>query len=100
MQKAVRISKHVYWVGAVDWNVRNFHGYQTKRGSTYNAYLILGEKVGLIDAVKAPFKEEMLERIRSVIDPQRIDVIVSNHAEMDHTGCLPDIVSKITRSAE
>jgi flavorubredoxin len=95
MQKAVRISKYVYWVGAIDWNVRNFHGYQTKRGSTYNAYLILGEKVGLIDTVKAPFREEMLARIRSVIDPQTIDVIVSNHAEMDHTGCLPDIIREV-----
>ena len=99
MQNAVRISKNVYWVGAIDWNVRNFHGYQTKRGSTYNAYLILGEKVGLIDMVKAPFKEEMLSRIRSVIDPSKIDVIISNHAEMDHTGCLPDIIREVNPQA-
>jgi flavorubredoxin len=58
--KAVRISDHVWWVGAIDWNIRDFHGYMTKRGSTYNAYLILADKVTLMDTVRAPFREEML----------------------------------------
>ena len=66
--KAEQIAENVYWVGAVDWNVRNFHGYQTGRGSTYNAFLVIDEKVTLIDTVKAPFFNEMLARIRSVID--------------------------------
>jgi len=99
MQNAVKIAENVYWVGAIDWNIRDFHGYQTKRGTTYNAYLILGEKVGLIDVVKEPFKEEMLARIRSVIDPAKIDIIISNHAELDHSGCLPDIIREVNPQA-
>jgi len=90
---AVKISESVYWVGAIDWNIREFHGYSTLRGSTYNAYLILAEKVTLIDTVKAPFQEELLARIASVIDPQKIDYLVSNHSEMDHTGCLPSMLA-------
>ena len=86
--KAEQIAENVYWVGAVDWNVRNFHGYQTGRGSTYNAFLVIDEKVTLIDTVKAPFFGEMLARIRSVIDPEKIDYIISNHAEPDHSGAI------------
>ncbi len=68
--------------------MRNFHGYTTPHGSTYNAYLITGEKNILIDTVRKPFLEEMLSRIRSVIDPKKIDLIVSNHVEMDHSANL------------
>lgn len=89
---AVEITDKVYWVGAVDWTIRDFHGYATNRGTTYNAFLILGEKTTLIDTVKGPFREEMLARIASVVPPERIDYIVSNHAEMDHSGALPDVV--------
>ena len=91
--KAMKISEGVYWVGAVDWNLRNFHGYETEKGSTYNAYLILDEKITLIDTVKAGFEGEMLARIASVVDPEKIDVIISNHAEPDHSGALPYIKS-------
>jgi len=87
--KAVKIKENVYWVGAVDWNLRNFHGYLTQRGSTYNSYLIIDEKVTLIDNVKSYLFEEQLERIKSVIDPARIDIIIQNHIEMDHSGSLP-----------
>ena len=93
--KAEKISENVWWVGASDWNVRNFHGYLTSRGSTYNAYLIIDEKVTLIDTVKAPFADEMLARISSVIDPEKIDCIISNHAEPDHSGALPAAVAAI-----
>lgn len=90
--KALKISENIYWVGAIDWNVRNFHGYETEKGTTYNAYLILDERITLIDTVKETLQEEMLERISSVIDPAKIDVIISNHSEPDHSGALPFIL--------
>lgn len=93
--KAVKVTDKVYWVGVVDWALRNFHGYTTHRGSTYNAYLILDEKVVLVDTVKAPFKEQFLERISDVIEPEKIDYIISNHSEMDHSGLLPFMVEYV-----
>jgi flavorubredoxin len=93
--RAVKVSEHVYWVGAIDWAVRDFHGYATSRGTTYNAYLILGEKVTLVDTVKAPFRDELLARVSSVIAPSDIDIIVSNHSEMDHSGCLADVIETV-----
>lgn len=87
----VELKEGIYYVGAVDWNVRSFHGYSTDRGATYNAYLILDEKVTLIDTVKAPFAKELLARISEIIDPAKIDYIISNHVEMDHSGALPEI---------
>ncbi len=91
----VQISKHVYWVGAIDTNIRDFHGYETRRGTTYNAYLIMGKKVALIDTVKAPFKEEMISRISKILPPGEIDYIVSNHAERDHSGSLAAVMEEI-----
>lgn len=93
--EAVKIGDRVFWVGAIDWGLRDFHGYATARGSTYNAYLIMADKVTLVDTVKAPFKDELLARISSVIDPTEIDYIVSNHAEMDHSGSLPQIIEAV-----
>ena len=95
MMQAVKISEKVYWVGAIDWNIRDFHGYSTKKGTTYNAYLILSEKPTLIDVVKKEFYGEMMERIGSIIDPKEIKIIISNHSEMDHSGCLPEAVNLI-----
>ena len=92
---AIQVSKHVYWVGAIDWSIRDFHGYTTPHGSTYNAYLVMADKITLIDAVKAPFIEEMLTRIASVVDPSKIDYIISNHSEQDHSGCLLEIISRV-----
>ncbi len=96
--KAIKISENVTWVGATDWKLRNFHGYTTHRGSTYNAYLVLDKKVTLIDTVKAPFSDELLERISSVIDPSKIDYIISNHAEPDHSGAIPAVL-KVAKNA-
>ena len=93
--KAVKVSDNVYWVGAIDWSVRDFHGYLTGRGTTYNAYLILADRITLIDTVKAPFKDELLSRISSLIDPKDISVIISNHSEMDHTGCLNGVIDLV-----
>lgn len=93
--KAIKITEKVYWVGAIDWNLRDFHGYTTRRGTTYNAYLILSEKPVLVDAVKKEFYEEMMSRICSVIDPSKIKIVISNHSEMDHSGALSDAVKAI-----
>ena len=90
--KPVQIKKDVYWVGGIDWDLRNFHGYKTPKGSTYNAYLIVDKKIVLVDTVKRPFFDEMFERIRKVVNPSKIDYIISNHTEMDHSGSLPEIL--------
>jgi len=93
--RAVKITDHVYWVGAIDWTLRDFHGYLTSRGTTYNAYLIVANKITLVDTVKAPYEDEMLSRIASVVEPERITYIISNHSEMDHSGCLPSVMQRV-----
>lgn len=94
-KQAVKIKDNVYWVGAIDWDLRNFHGYLTQRGSTYNAYLIIDEKITLVDTVKAYKTDEMFERISSVIDPSKIDTLICNHVEMDHSGALPVVKDRL-----
>ena len=86
-----KLAEGVYWVGVVDWGVRHFHGYElsTHRGTTYNAYLIMDEKVVLVDTVWGPFKEQLIDNIRQLIDPSKIDIVVANHSEPDHSGALP-----------
>ncbi|MFZ5776256.1 MAG: FprA family A-type flavoprotein [Thermodesulfobacteriota bacterium] len=93
---ATEIKKDIYWVGAVDWNVRDFHGYSTEGGSTYNAYLVKDEKVALFDTVKKEFKADLIHHLRQVLgDPAKVDYIVINHVEMDHSGALPEIIDLI-----
>ena len=82
------IRENIYWVGGIDWDIRNFHGYLTQRGTTYNAYLILDKKVVLVDTVKHYLFDEMLARIGKIINPGKIDYILSNHVEMDHSGSI------------
>ena len=91
MLNAIEIAPKVWWVGGLDWNERQFHGYTTERGITYNAYLIMDEKVTLIDTAKATFTDEFVQRISQVVDPAKIDVVITNHVEMDHSGSLPKI---------
>lgn len=91
----IEVKKNIYWVGAVDWNVRDFHGYQVPKGTTYNSFLVLDEKVTLFDTVKKPFKSDLMANIRKLIDPSKIDYIVVNHVEMDHSGALPEIMDLI-----
>ena len=93
--KPLEIAKNIYWVGAKDWNIRDFHGYSTYDGTTYNAYLILDEKVTLIDTVKKEFAPELLNKIKQIIDPKKIDYVISNHTEMDHSGGLPRVMHAI-----
>ena len=93
--EAVKIKEGIFWVGAIDWHIRNFHDYSTIRGSTYNAYLILDEKITLFDTVKQGFENELLKRIQSVIPPEKINYLVVNHIEPDHSGSFLYIVEKI-----
>ena len=93
--KPIEIAKDIYWVGAKDWNIRDFHGYSTYDGTTYNAYLIIDEKVTLIDTVKKEFASELLNKVSQIIDPKKIDYVISNHTEMDHSGGLPEIMNAV-----
>ena len=88
------LTKGVYWVGVVDWAIRKFHGQElsTHRGSSYNAYLITDEKTVLVDTVWGPFQDQLIENIRAVVDPAKIDIVVANHAEVDHSGSLPAVM--------
>lgn len=91
----VELTKGIYWVGAIDWNVRDFHGYSVETGTTFNAFLIVDEKVALIDTVKADFRQNILQKIEEIIEPQKINYVISNHVEMDHSGSLPVFMEAI-----
>jgi flavorubredoxin len=94
------LAKGVYWVGVVDWGIRHFHGHElsTHRGSSYNSYLIVDDKIALVDTVWGPFAEEFLANVREVVDPARIDYVVANHAEPDHSGSLPAIMRECPKA--
>lgn len=93
--QARKIKDGVYWVGGIDWNIRLFHGYSTPRGTSYNAYLVVGrDKIALVDTTKATCANELLDRIASVIDPARIDYLVCNHVEMDHSGSIARVLER------
>ena len=91
----VEIAKGVYDVGVTDWNIRDFHGYSTHAGTTYNAFLIVDEKIALLDTVKSHFADQLFDNIAKVVDPAKIDVVISNHTEMDHSGSLPRLMHRI-----
>jgi flavorubredoxin len=95
MNKPIEISDGIYSVGCRDWDIRDFHGYSTYEGTTYNAFLVLGEKNILIDTVKEKFADELLSNISRIIDPKKIDFLISNHTEMDHSGAIPKILDII-----
>jgi flavorubredoxin len=90
----VEVLKNIFWVGTVDWNIRHFHGltYSTHRGTTYNAYLIVDKKIVLVDTVQNSFAPEMIKKIKEIIDPSKIDYIISNHVESDHSGSINEIL--------
>ena len=94
---SVELTKGVHWVGAVDWNIRYFHGpaYSTHRGTTYNAYLIMDEQITLVDTVYRPFSEELVRHISEIVDPSKIVNVVINHVETDHSGSLPVIMNLV-----
>jgi flavorubredoxin len=93
--KPVKITEGIYCLPAIDWNIRDFHGYATEQGTTYNAYLIVDEKITLIDTVKKEFADDLLDAISQIVDPKKIDYVISNHTEMDHSGGLPRVMHKI-----
>ncbi len=96
---AVELKNKIYWVGAVDYNVRDFHGYVTPQGTSYNAYLIVDEKIALVDTVKKGFSEDLLNHIAQIVDPAKIDYLVVNHVEMDHSGSVSEVL-KVAKNAK
>ncbi|QTA91161.1 FprA family A-type flavoprotein [Desulfonema magnum] len=93
--KPVEIAKGIYDVGVTDWNIRDFHGYSTHMGTSYNSFLIVDEKIALIDTVKKEFADQLLDKISQIADPKKIDYMISNHTEMDHSGGLPRVMHRI-----
>ncbi|MEI6056230.1 MAG: FprA family A-type flavoprotein [Lentisphaerota bacterium] len=92
--KTTVVKGNVHWVGYVDWDVRDFHGYATSRGSTYNSYLIIDKDIAIIDSVKAPYSEYLLDNIRSLVSLDEVKYVICNHAEPDHSGSLPVLMEK------
>jgi len=89
------IKDKIFWVGAIDWNIRDFHGYSTYEGTTYNAFLVKDEKIALFDTVKKSHMSELVHHIKQLVNPTDIDYLIINHVEMDHSGSLPEIVDLI-----
>ncbi|MCS7143675.1 MAG: FprA family A-type flavoprotein [Archaeoglobaceae archaeon] len=96
--KPVKMAENVFWVGALDWDERDFHNFQTPRGLTYNSYLILDEEKVLVDVVKHKFFGELLEKISAIMDPRDLDYVIVNHIEPDHASGLADLM-RIARDA-
>jgi flavorubredoxin len=93
--KPLEIAEGIFWVGAIDWNIRDFHGYSTDQGTTYNAYLIMDDKITLIDTVKKEFADELISNVSQIVDPKKIDYVISNHTEMDHSGGLVRVMRRV-----
>ncbi len=96
--RTVEIKPGIHWVGAIDWAVRDFHGYITPNGTSYNNYLILDQQVTLVDTVKHDFSEYTLDSIRSLVDPGKIKNIIINHIENDHVSSI-DRIMELTPQA-
>ena len=97
-KSGIDLAQGISWVGVVDWNIRDFHGYITRRGSSYNSYLILDKKIALVDTVKHPFSKEFIKKIKQITDLEKIDYIIINHVEMDHSSSLP-IIANLAKNA-
>jgi len=94
--RATQVTDGIWWVGAIDWGLRDFHGFETPQGTTYNCYLVVGETgIALVDTTKAPFVPELLARIQNVVPLERVTHIIVNHVEPDHNGGLPDVMAAI-----
>ena len=93
--KPIEVADGVYDVGVNDWNIEDFHGYSTPLGTSYNAYLVMDEKITLIDTVKNEFADQLIANISEIVDPKKIDYVVSNHTEMDHSGGLARVMHRL-----
>jgi flavorubredoxin len=91
----IQLKKDLWWLGVVDWDLRDFHGYETEKGTTYNSYLLRGVKTALFDTVKSNFTGRLIDNVKRVIEPEKINYLVVNHAEMDHTGALPTVIDLV-----
>lgn len=96
--KAVEVKNGIFWVGAIDWAVRDFHGYATPRGTTYNNYLIMDDEITLIDTVKYDFADVMVKNIQALVDPSKIKHVVINHIENDHATSI-DVIMRFAPNA-
>ncbi|MDR1384120.1 MAG: FprA family A-type flavoprotein [Planctomycetaceae bacterium] len=85
----------INWVGYVDWNVRDFHSFNTAHGATYNSYLVQDEKVALIDTVKEPYASQLLCNVQKLVPLEKIDYVVCNHAEPDHGGAMAAVLKNL-----
>lgn len=92
-----KLTDKVTWVGKVDWELKHFHGheYSTNKGSSYNSYLIRDEKTVLIDTVWLPYDQEFVSNLKKEIDLSKIDYIIANHNEIDHSGALAELMREI-----
>ena len=91
--KPTELKNDIYWVGAVDWAVRDFHGYETPRGTSYNNYLILDDEPTLIDTVKYDFADVTIKNIKTLIEPSKIKHVVINHIENDHATSIGAVMA-------
>ena len=89
------LRENIDWVGYVDWSVRDFHGYATHRGATYNSYLIRDEKTALIDTVKGPYARNLLDNISELTELENVDYVICNHAEPDHSGAMAKVLKAL-----
>ncbi|MCP4632968.1 MAG: FprA family A-type flavoprotein [candidate division Zixibacteria bacterium] len=92
---SVILKDRVYWIGYIDWNLRDFHSFEAKRGVTYNSYFIKDNDCALIDAVKGPFADDLLKKLAELSDFSKIKYVVCNHAELDHAGALPEVMKAL-----
>ncbi|MHA2001032.1 MAG: anaerobic nitric oxide reductase flavorubredoxin [Promethearchaeota archaeon] len=92
-----QVKNNVYWVGIKDWESKTFHGneYSLDHATTFNSYLIKEEKIVLIDTVWSPFSKEFVKNLSKEIDLNKIDYIIANHGESDHSGALPELMELI-----
>jgi anaerobic nitric oxide reductase flavorubredoxin len=96
----IPVKNNVTWLGKIDWDLRKFHGNElsTHRGSSYNSYLIKEDKIALIDTVWTPFAKEFVSNLSKEVDLKKIDYVIANHGESDHSGALLELMRHIPKT--